>query len=436
MVFPALFHVTKKPYTIHMTEVKPHTPKGMIEIPASKSQTIRAFLIATFAKSESVIRHPLISRDTQSCIKACRSLGAEITFSEDESIAYVNSSGAFRNLRSTVIDAGNSGTTEYLLLGLAASLGVPITIHGDNQLNSRPIGPLGRSLRDLGAEISDRDGMPPITIRGPLKGGHTVIECKTSQYLSGLLLSAPLALGDTEIDCSLLYEKPYVRMTLDWLDRQGISYEISDDLEHAKVRGCQSYSGFDSYINGDFSSASFFFAAAAIGKSSVTVKGLDRDDPQGDKAILDILSAMGAEIKWEGNEVTVTGNGVLKGGEFDLNTIPDTLPALAVTAAFADGDVHLTNVPQARIKETDRIAAMCENLRLLGADVEEEPDGMLIHGKGGLRGGKAKGYGDHRIIMALATGASGTDEPVIIDDASAADVTFPTFFRLYDSIRR
>lgn len=419
-----------------MIEIKPHRPKGSIEIPASKSQTIRAFLIASFAKSESIIRHPLISRDTESAINACRAMGVKITFSEDESIAYVDSTKAFEGYESINIDAGNSGTTEYLLLGLAASIGIPVTISGDKQLNMRPIGPLGNALRDLGAKISDSEGKPPVTIKGPLKGGSTVIECKTSQYLSGLLLAAPLASGDSVIDCSLLYEKPYVRMTLGWLDDQGIEYSISEDLEHASVKGNQSYKGFDSYINGDFSSASFFFAAAIIGKSSVTVRGLDRNDPQGDKAILDILEQMGAEITWKGNEVTVKGGDIIKGGEFDLNMIPDTLPVLAITAAFADGDVHLTNVPQARIKETDRIATICENLRLLGADVEEESDGMLIHGKGRLRGGKAKGFGDHRIIMALAIAASGSDEPIFIDDISAADVTFPTFFTLYDSIRR
>ena len=144
---------------------------------------------------------------------------------------------------------------------------------------------------------------------------------------------------------------------------------------------------------------------------------------------------MGCQVKWDGNSVTVTGPEKLNGGEFDLNSMPDTLPILAITAAFANGDVHLTNVPQARIKETDRIATMCENLKSLGADVEEEDDGILIHGKGSLKGGEAKGYGDHRIIMALASAASGTENSVFIDDIKAASVTFPTFFDLFDSIR-
>ncbi len=419
-----------------MIELKPAHLEGEIEIPASKSQTIRAFLIATFAKSKSIIRHPLISFDTKSCINACASMGAEIVFTEDYSIAYVDSTNALEGFDSLEIDAGNSGTTEYLLLGLAASLGIPVKVFGDRQLNSRPVGPLGKALEDLGAEVETTDGKPPLTIKGPLKGGKTTIECKTSQYLSGLLLATPLAKNDSIIDCSLLYEKPYVKITLSWLDMEGIEYTISEDLEHAKVKGGQKYKGFDSYIAGDFSSASFFFAAALISKSTVTVKGLDRNDPQGDKAILDVLEKMGAEVTWNGNEVVVKGGDVIKGGEFDLNMIPDTLPILSIVGAFANGDVHLTNVPQARIKETDRIAVMCENLKLLGVAVDEEEDGMLIHGKGYIRGGSVKGYGDHRVIMALAIASAATGEGLTIDDESAVGVTFPTFFDLFNSLKR
>lgn len=419
-----------------MTEIKPSHVNGKIEIPASKSQTIRAFLIATFSKEISTIRHPLISEDTKAAIDACRSMGAKIEFNSDMSCAYVDARNAFEEIDSLTIDCRNSGTTEYLLLPMAASLGKAVTITGDEQLSSRPVGPLSRSLEDLGAKISSKDGKPPVTVKGPLKGGKTTIECKTSQYLSGLLLGLPLADGDSEVTCSLLYEKPYVGITLSWLEMQNIDYEISPDYMNAKIKGNQHYHGFDVYIDGDFSSASFFFCMAVISRSSVTVKGLNRNDPQGDKAILDVLEKMGANVIWNGNEVTVSAEGDLKGGEFDLNAIPDALPVLAVTAAFASSDVHLTNVPQARIKETDRIATMVDNLRLLGVAVDEEEDGMLIHSTGRLKGGYAKGYGDHRIIMALATAAAGSEESIFIDDTTAANVTFPTFFNLYDSIRR
>lgn len=418
-----------------MISLEPKKMQGTIEIPASKSQTIRAFLIALAAEGESVIRHPLISSDTVSCIEAIKKFGTEVEFNEDKSIAIVRSQG-LRLSESITIDAGNSGTTTYLLLPMAASLSVPVTITGDEQMKKRPTGPLKEAVIAMGAKAVDHDGKPPVTVQGPLKGGHVSIECRTSQYLSGLLLASPLAEGKTVIDCPVLYEKPYVSLTLGWLNRQGIRYSISDDYMHAEVEGGQSYRCFDEYINGDFSSASFFFVAAAISGTAITVQGLDRNDPQGDKEILTILEKMGATVEWNGNAVTVKGPEKLKGGEFDLNAIPDTLPVLTIAAAAAIGDTHLTNVPQARIKETDRIKCMHENLRLLGVDAEEEEDGLLIHGKGIIKGAECKGYGDHRIIMALAVASAAAEGIITIDDEKAAAVTFPTFFTLLENIRK
>ncbi len=418
-----------------MISLEPCTFSGTVEVPASKSQTIRAFLIAAAAKGRSTIRHPLISSDTLSAISAVKALGAHVSFSEDGRTAYVESEG-FSADDGTVIDAGNSGTTTYLLLPMAASIPRSITITGDDQLRRRPVRPLVEAIRMLGAEAKDCDGLPPATIRGPLKGGHASIECRTSQYLSGLLLASPLAEGRTVIDCPLLYEKPYVSLTLGWLDRQGIHYTISDDYMHAEVEGGQEYRPFDESIDGDFSSASFFFAAAAVSGTKVTVEGLDRNDPQGDKAILGILEKMGCRVEWNGRSVAVTGPERLHGGEFDLNAIPDTLPILSIAAAAAEGDTRLTNVPQARIKETDRISCMRENLEILGVEADEEPDGLVIHGRGRINGGCVRGFGDHRIIMALAIASGAAENAIVIDDEKAAAVTFPTFFELAESIRR
>ena len=418
-----------------MIALSPSRPSGTIEVPASKSQTIRAFLIAYFSREMSIIRHPLISSDTESCIEAVKALGAKVSFSKDMSTAFVDSSSAVLP-ESIEIDAGNSGTTEYLLLPMAASLGIPVTITGDEQLRRRPLGPLADALNVLGAEITSCDGMPPVTIKGPLSGGHASIECRTSQYLSGLLLGAPLASGNTVIDCPLLFEKPYVSLTLGWLDKQKIRYSISSDYMHAEMEGGQRYHGFDEYIAGDYSSASFFFAMAAMAGTAITVKGLDRNDVQGDKAILNILQEMGCMITWEGNAVTVRGPEKLNGGTFDLNAIPDTLPILAATAAAAEGVTKLTNVPQARIKETDRIRSMHENLTALGIECEEEYDGLIIHGRGHVDGGSVKGFGDHRIIMAMASLSAAATDDIIIDNEEAAAVTFPTFFSLFDSIRK
>jgi 3-phosphoshikimate 1-carboxyvinyltransferase len=426
--------------------LKPTPVGGTITIPSSKSQTIRALLLATFAEGTSIIYNPLDSQDTRSCILACQAFGAELTPlppSKDTHIHALRIKGFGLPSQSSTIDCGNSGTTLYLAAGMAATSPHAITFTGDEQLRRRPIGNLLKSLSDLGATISrTQDGLlpayPPFTIQGPLTGGKTSIACHTSQHLSALLLGTPLAKGDTDIEVPLLNEKPYVHITLAWLRAQGISYTHNDDLSHFTVLGGQRFKPFEAMVNGDFSSAAFFFCAAAISGGTITVQGLDQNDPQGDKEILPILEAMGCIIRWQGNAVTVTGpsKGLLRGGDFDLNAMPDALPILAVTACFANGTTKLGNVPQARIKETDRIAVMYQNLTVLGAKVEELEDALVIHGNGTLRGGVCEGFDDHRIIMAIAIASLGCTDSINILGIDAVDVTFPTFFQLLDSIRQ
>jgi len=420
-----------------MINLKPGKLMGCVSIPSSKSQTIRALLIATFASGRSVIHNPLFSSDTEACFNAVKALGAEIEAKDDGYTVIVDPQNVDARGKSIDIDTMNSGTTTYLIYGLLGTLGCKeVRLSGDEQLNRRPILPLVNAYNDLGMEASATGECPPVVISGTLKGGKTSIECRTSQYLSSLLLSLPLAKEDSVVDCPLLYEKPYVRMTLSWLDAQGIKYKISDDLQHVEIKGGQKYKGFETTVTGDFSSASFFFAAAALSSSSVTVSGLDREDVQGDKHVLDILEKMGCRISWDGYSVTVTGPEELKGGIFDLNSMPDALPILSVVALKAKGETRLVNAPQARIKETDRIASMREDINAVGGDAEELPDGLIIRGKGTVRGGKAKGFSDHRIIMAMAMCSAIAEEGIEIDDESACSVTFPTFFKLFDSLRK
>lgn len=418
-----------------MVTLKKQLKDGTITIPASKSQTIRAFLIATFSKEKSIIRNPLISSDTNSCIEACRLLGAKIEFSKDKDIAYVDARGVNAEGKDLFINTQNSGTTTYLIYGLLGTLNArSVILSGDKQLNARPILPLVNAYRELGMKAHLEGTTPPVKIIGALKGGRTSIECRTSQYLSSLLLALPLAAENSVVDCPLLYEKPYVEITLSWLKKQNIKYQISKDLQHVEIQGGQKYHGFDEMVTGDFSSASFFFAAAAVSGKEITIKGLDRNDPQGDKHFLDILQKMGCLVKWDGLSVTVKGPKELKGGVFDLNSMPDALPVFSVVAAAAREPVSIVNVSQARIKETDRIACMYKNLKALGCDLTERPDGLEIRGKGYLDGGEVSGFEDHRIIMALAISSLITKGEVKIDDESAVDVTFPTFFKLLESL--
>ncbi|MGD1821451.1 MAG: 3-phosphoshikimate 1-carboxyvinyltransferase [Pleomorphochaeta sp.] len=412
--------------------IEPSKITGIVTIPSSKSQTIRALLIATFAKGKSIINNALLSNDTISCINACRALGTKIEI--DKNKLTIDSTNLLEDKNPITIDCDNSGTTLYLLLGLCASLEKEITFTGDNSLKSRPVGPLLKAYKDLGCYVSDTN-YPPFTIKGPITKSKTIIDCPTSQYLSSLLFASVLAKTDVEIITPLLYEKPYVELTLDWLKEQNISYEISEDLQHSKVKGNQSFKTINATINGDYSSATFFFALAAIGKTTINILGLNKDDSQGDKHTLDILAKMGCKIEWIKNGVKITGPKQLKGGTFSLNSMPDALPALCVVAAFSNEKVVFNDVPQARLKETDRIDTMNKNLNKLGVRTKELPDGIEIYGTGAIIGAKVKGYEDHRIIMSMAIAGLYSTSPIIIDDIDAVGVTFPTFFELIEQLK-
>jgi len=412
--------------------VYPGKVAGSVRIPGSKSHTIRALVLATLAEGRSRIGRPLYSEDTKACLEACRAFGGVITESGGDWI--VSGTGGKLNPPPDVIDVANSGTTLLILLGAASLFPGWSVFTGDEQIRRRPVGPLVNALNDLGAEAftTRENGCPPVVLRGPLSGGSTRIACPTSQYLTSLLISCPLARGDSDIEVTELNERPYVEMTLDWLDRAGIEYTRSG-WRRFRIRGNQRYPAFERDIPGDYSSATFFLCAAAVTGSRLTLAGLDRNDCQGDREVLTILERMGCSIEEEADGITITGK-PLRGGSFDLNNIPDALPALAVTACFAEGVTELRNVPQARLKETDRIAVMREELSKMGADIQERPDGLLIRNSA-LKGGKVAGHSDHRVVMALAVAGLGAGGPVTIETAETAAVTFPEFFPTLQGIR-
>jgi 3-phosphoshikimate 1-carboxyvinyltransferase len=400
---------------------------GEVAVPASKSHTIRALTLATLARGESAISHPLDSADTRSCVGACRALGAEIQAEGDPWIVR----GAAGRLRvaDNVIDVQNSGTTLCIALGMAALVDGWNVLTGDGQTRRRTAQNLIAALNALGARVESLlgNGCAPMIVHGPLQGGPASLACPTSQYLTSLLIAAPLARRDSTIVVTQLNEEPYVLMTLDWLRKLNVKVSHRD-LREFTIPGRQEYSAFEERIQGDFSSATFFLCAAALTGSEITLRGLDMDDAQGDKAVVDMLRKMGAEAEALPGAVRIRG-GALKGIALDLNATPDALPALAVTACFAEGTTKLLNVPQARIKETDRIRVMREVIVALGGKAEELPDGLVVHGVG-LRGGKAPGHADHRVVMACAIAGLASEKPVEVDTAEAVGVTFPSFVEL------
>jgi 3-phosphoshikimate 1-carboxyvinyltransferase len=397
---------------------------GKVEIPGSKSHTIRALAFALLAEGESEIKKPLDSADTLSCVDMIEQMGA--TVSRERDLWRVRGLGRNIPVPGDVIDVGNSGTTLYIGLGIASLIEGYTVFTGDDQIRNRTAKALITTINELGGEAwSTRgNGKPPVIVKGKLAGGKTSIEAVTSQYITSLLISLPLLENDTTVAVPLLHEKPYVSMTLSWLDRFGIEYENREYREFF-IKGGQEYREFSEHIPADFSSATFFLVAAAITGSELSLEGLDFRDTQGDKEVVNILKRMGAEVEISEASIKIKGSG-LTGGSFDLNAIPDSLPALAVAACFAEGETRLYNVPQARIKETDRISVMCSELKKLGAHIEELEDGLVI-GKSELRGGEVEGHGDHRVVMALAVAGLASKGEVTISTAESVSITFPNF---------
>jgi len=421
---------------------------GEVIVPASKSHTIRALALATLARGRSEIANPLDSADTRACVDACRALGAKAETGGE--LWSVEGVAGRPRVAEDVIDVKNSGTTLYIALGMAALVDGWNVLTGDDQTRRRTAQNLIQALNMLGAGVvSTRgNGCAPVLVHGPLQGGRASIGCPTSQYLTSLLICTPLARGDSTILVTHLNEAPYVQMTLDWLRKLRIQF-AHEDMREFTVPGGQEYPAFEERIPGDFSSATFFLCAAALTGSDITLRGLDMNDAQGDKAVVDMLQRMGAEVESgpaasAGNRelepfeklrpgggratLRIRGRG-LKGVELDLNATPDALPALAITGCFAEGTTKLLNVPQARIKETDRIRVMREVVNALGGKAEELPDGLIVHGVG-LRGGKVSGHADHRVVMACAIAGLASERPVEVDTAEAVRITFPNFVEL------
>ncbi len=410
--------------------VRQSSLSGEVAMPASKSHTIRATLIASLAQGASRLVSPLDSLDTQAAVRMGAAFGAGIELGSDWRVDGI---GGQLQTPDDVVDVGNSGTTLFVSLGTATLCEGWTVLTGDEQIRRRSGEPLLQALNGLGAQAfsTRQNGCAPYVVRGRLKGGDVEVDCPISQYLTSLLIACPLAEGDTTIKVPRLNEQPYVEMTLGWLDRQTICYD-REGLRWFRIPGGQRYRAFEQRIPADFSSATFFLCAAAATDSEVLLTGLDMADSQGDKVVVDYLAQMGAQVSVEPAGVRVKG-GALRGSEFDLNATPDLLPALAVVGSLAEGETRLLNVPQARMKETDRLTVMREELEKMGGRAEELADGLIVHGTG-LRGAEVDGRGDHRVVMALAVAGLAARGETAVATAESVAVTFPNFVELMQTL--
>ncbi len=404
---------------------------GDVYIPASKSHTLRAILFSLMANGKSIIRNYLVSPDTYAMLDAIEKFGAKVTI-EGDCIEVEGVAGKIKR-PNDVIQAGNSGQVLRFIAGIAALIDSYVVITGDESIRSRrPVKPLLDALisQNVFAESASLNGHAPIIIKGPMKPGVMAIDGADSQPVSALLIATSFLPGPSELYVMNPGEKPWVNVTLTWLSYLGVKV-INHDYRHYKVFGKASYSGFDITIPGDFSTACYPMAAAIITKKSVRVFGLSMDDPQPDKQFIEIIKKMGAHVSINAEEqsIQIEGNFDLQGIEVNINDCIDTLPILAVIACFATSSTHISGAKIARFKESDRISAIAQELKKMGAKIEEKDDGLIIH-PSKLKGTELNSHKDHRIALSLIVAALGTSGESIVDGVECIGKTYPTF--LYD----
>lgn len=414
--------------------IKKSKLSGEVLAPPSKSYTHRAVVLASLSR-ESEIENPLIARDTRATIRACEKIGAEIEFDEERNVLKVRGVESSPSLPDDVINAENSGTTLRFFTGICSTIPGISVLTGDDSLRKRPNTPLINALNELGAKVisTKGDGTAPLIVEGKLKGGSTSISGEvSSQFLSSLLISTPLAEESSEIEVtSRIASRPYVDMTLEMLSLAKVKVEEREN--RFIIPGAQSFEFPESFrVPGDFSSASFIICGAAITQSSVRVGNLE-PSRQGDSAIIDILLDMGGNIEWDVEERIVRVHpSELQGIEIDASDIPDLVPVLAVVGTCAEGETVLHNVGRLRYKESDRLEAISFELRKMGAEIEVEGNTLIVR-ESKLYGAHVYGHRDHRIVMALAVAGLVAEGETVIEGAEVVDVSYPNFFYdLYD----
>jgi len=407
-------------------------------IPGSKSLTNRALLCAAGARGRSVLRRPLESDDTLAFAGGLRALGYAVqTDAADGEVWTVTGTGSGPQQPAAEVFCRDAGTAARFLPALAATGRGSFRFDGTEQLRRRPLGPLLDGLRALGAGISregERD-LPFLLQAYGLRGGEVVVDAhQSSQYVSGLLLAAPLMERPLRLRTTDLASRPYVEMTLGLMRRFGVTAVGSPDEEITVPVG--GYQPRDLTIEPDASTASYFFAAAALTGRTLTVPALGTSSAQGDLAFVDLLEAMGARVERGSDATTVTGPaGGLRGGQtFDMNAISDTMMTLAALAPYADAPVTITGVAHTRRKESDRVSVMAEGLRACGVPVEEGEDWLRVH-PASPGPATIACHRDHRIAMSFSV--LGLRAPgVVLDDPQCVTKTFPGFHQEFARLFR
>lgn len=427
--------INNSSFRAEMLELAPVTRPvvGTVHVPGSKSITNRALPIAALAKGETVLTGALFSDDTQYMAAALNQLGIRVTSDPQAQSFTITGCDGRIPAESANLFLGNSGTSVRFLAAMVALGHGTYVLDGVPRMRERPIDPLIRALNELGVNVTSQmtEGYPPLSIKSSGISGDTVTMAgnKSSQYFTGLMMTAPYAANGMTINVDgELVSQPYIDITADVMAAFGVDAEIDEDYRQFRVASGQRYQGRVYAIEPDASNASYFFAAAAVTGGEVRVDGLGIDSLQGDLDFVYILEEMGATVEVGDDETVVRGpaNGKLRGGEFDMTEVSDTAQTLAAIAPFADSPVTIRGVAHNRIKETDRIANVAIELRKLGQEVEEFEDGMTIT-PAPVTPAEIETYDDHR--MAMSFGITGLRAPgVRILDPGCTAKTFPDYF--------
>jgi 3-phosphoshikimate 1-carboxyvinyltransferase len=417
-----------------MTDVivrKAEELKGDVCAPPSKAYTQRMLIAAALSDGVSKISGPLVSNDTEAALRAVKALGAKVTLAE--ACWTVEGAQPLKGAKEP-IDCGESGATLRFMIPVAALAPEPSVFVFGKSLEKRPIEPLLRSLKQLGAEAQQQrlGDKPSIVVQGGgIAGGKTNMPGDiSSQFVSGLMFACPMARADTEMTLTTpLESKAYVKMTKAVLAEHCVNVAVAERFDRVRIPANQTYKPCSRRVPGDFSSAAFLLVAAAITRSDVTVKNLDYETEQGDKAILSVLKRMGVDGKVCPDSVEIEGKGsLLEAVDVDARNIPDLVPVCAVLACYAKGTSKIHDAHRLRYKESDRLMSLYLELKKMGAQIAMDEGRLTVKGPCALRGAVIDPHNDHRIAMACAVAALGASGETRIQDAECVRKSYPRFF--------
>jgi 3-phosphoshikimate 1-carboxyvinyltransferase len=405
----------------------PQALHGKVKAPGSKAYTHRALLASLLSEGESVIEGALHCDDTQRTLEGIQRLGAKVLVKKTRTIT----SGIKRPTTSNrPIDCGDSGATLRFLTAISSNSLRTVRLTASSRLASRPLDPLVKAVNTLGASaraISDTHGFE-VLLRGPLRGGEVTVRGDiSSQFISGLLFAAPLAMRDVTINVEGgLESRPYVNMSIDVLRKHGISIDESD--EKFRISAPQKFVPTTHHVPGDFSSAAFLIAATGTAGDEIGISGLSSNDSEPDSAILKIAPEIGLEIQQNGDALTI-GKRELVGFDFDANNNPDLVPPLETIACFANGSSEIRGVKRLVYKESNRLQTLPTELAKMGAKIHVEDDLVRIEGSRELVGNIFDSHGDHRVTMACAAASIGANGDSVIHNSEAVAKSYPEFFQ-------